>query len=259
MDPFIEGCGLWEDFHTHLIEKIYEVLADTVPGRYTVRTGERAYVILAGADGDQTHLFKPDVGITASRVQPEAPMAAATVALADAPDAIAPVAVRAFVAEEFRETFVEIRDSETDNQLVTCIELLSPTNKRRGSDGWDLYLRKRQGLLLAGNANLVEIDLLRGGQRLPMLDPWPGSPYTLLVARKQGAPTCLVWPAFSLRPLDSIPIPLLSPDPDVQLGLQPMIDGIYARSRYGRSIDYARTLTPPLNHEEAVWLDQHLA
>jgi len=42
MDPFIEACGLWEDFHPHLIEKIYEALADTVPEHYTVRSGERS-------------------------------------------------------------------------------------------------------------------------------------------------------------------------------------------------------------------------
>ena len=33
MDPFIEAYGLWEDFHPHLIEKIYETLADSVPDR----------------------------------------------------------------------------------------------------------------------------------------------------------------------------------------------------------------------------------
>ena len=38
MDPFIEGCGLWEDFHGHLIEKIFETLAVTVPAKYVVRT-----------------------------------------------------------------------------------------------------------------------------------------------------------------------------------------------------------------------------
>ena len=45
MDPFIEGCGLWEDFHNHLVEKIFDYLAASVPERYVVRTGERSYIV----------------------------------------------------------------------------------------------------------------------------------------------------------------------------------------------------------------------
>jgi hypothetical protein len=33
MDPFIEGCGLCEELHQHLIEDIYRYLADAVPDR----------------------------------------------------------------------------------------------------------------------------------------------------------------------------------------------------------------------------------
>lgn len=73
--------------------------------------------------------------------------------------------MRAFVAEEYRESFIEIYEADSELRLVTCVEVLSPSNRRRDTEGWDLYLRKRQALLL-GAANLVEIDLLRGGQRL---------------------------------------------------------------------------------------------
>lgn len=51
--------------------------------------------------------------------------------------------------------------------MVTVIELLSPTNKQRGSEGYIRYLQKRLDLLNS-QANLVEIDLLRGGHPLPM-------------------------------------------------------------------------------------------
>jgi hypothetical protein len=47
MDPFIEGCGLWGDFHDALIQDIKNALAQRVPERYLVRTGERGYVVLA--------------------------------------------------------------------------------------------------------------------------------------------------------------------------------------------------------------------
>jgi hypothetical protein len=53
-------------------------------------------------------------------------------------------------------------------------------------------------------------------------------------------------------------VPLAKPDPDIPLNIQPMIEAIYARSRYYRNIDYARPLTPPLAAEESTWLAQQL-
>jgi hypothetical protein len=255
MDPYVEARGLWEDFHGHLIERIYDRIAEAVPDRYLVRTGERAYVLLAETDEKREYLFKPDVGISGPPSQ--VPQPPGKVAVAEPPADPESVSLRAFIAEEYREKFIEIFAEDEGRRLVTCIEVLSPTNKRPGGEGWELYLRKRQGLLL-GTANLVEIDLLRGGRKMPMLDPWPNSPYTLLVARQSGVPYCRVWPAFFRRPLPPIPVPLASPDPDVTLDLQPMVDAIYARSRYARDIDYTRPLQPPLAPEETAWLQEQL-
>jgi hypothetical protein len=204
MDPYIEASGLWPDFHPHLIEKIVGVLADSVPERYLVRTGER----------------------------PSDPLG-------------------------FRETFVAISDPTAEQQLVTSVEVLSPSNKARGTEGRELYLRKRQGLLL-GAVNLVEIDLLRGGERMPMFDPWPDSPYAILVACRRRMPHCLAYPAQCLKPLPTIHVPLNKPDPDLPLALQPLVDAIYRRSRYHRSIDYTRPLSPPLAAAEASWVEQQL-
>jgi hypothetical protein len=106
--------------------------------------------------------------------------------------------------------------------------------------------------------NLVEIDLLRGGQRLPMLDLWPDSPYTLMVARAGKPQQCLVWEAHFQRPLPAVPVPLAKSDADIPLSLQPLIDTIYQRFRYGRSIDYTTELTPPLSAEEAAWCRQQV-
>ena len=47
--------------------------------------------------------------------------------------------MRAFIEEEFRETFIEIYEAEPEQRLVTCIEVLSPSNKRRRSKGWKDY------------------------------------------------------------------------------------------------------------------------
>ena len=67
MDPYIEACGLWEDFHSHLIEKIGEKLADAAPDRYLVRTGERSYIVLLESEGVKSHSFLPDVSVSRSR------------------------------------------------------------------------------------------------------------------------------------------------------------------------------------------------
>src|SRR5947199_4656650 len=128
--------------------------------------------------------------------------------------------MQAFIAEKFEESFVEIYAELEERILVTCIEVLSPSNKRPGTEGWQVYERKRQALLL-GKANFIEIDLLRGGHKFPMLTPWPDSPYTLLVCRAFNAPYCRAWRAHFQRPLPVIPVPLLYPEPDLQLDLQP--------------------------------------
>jgi hypothetical protein len=256
MDPYIEACGLWEDFHNHLVEKIFDRIASSVPEHYLVRTGERSYIVLAESNGKESHPFLPDVGVTA----PPTPAGSATAVATSAPAATGTetgvVTMRAFIDTHYRETFVEIYEAGPEQRLVTCIEVLSPTNKRRGTEGWELYQRKRQALLL-GAAHLVEIDLLRGN-RLPMLDPWPNSPYAFLVCRQSRAPYCQVYPADFRRPLPEIPVPLANPDPDVSLALQPMIEAIYTRARYGRSIDYRRPLTPALSNEEQAWLAERL-
>ena len=165
--------------------------------------------------------------------------------------------MRAFIQEEHREAFVEIYETSPRQRLVTSIEVLSPSNKRPGTEGSELYRRKRQSVLL-GNVNLVEIDLLRRGQRMPMLDRWPDSPYRLLVAPAKKAQFCQVWPAHFQWRLPVVPVPLAKPDPDDPVDLQPMIDAIYQRSRYERSIDYSKPLNPPLNAAETAWLKKRL-
>src|SRR5690349_15900943 len=79
-----------------------------------------------------------------------------------------PVRVRLPAVDVERLSHLEIRDRH-NRQLVTVVELLSPSNKRAGPDR-DQYLTKR-GQLLASPVHFVEIDLLRGGPRLPLVDP----------------------------------------------------------------------------------------
>ena len=62
MDPYIEERGLFEDFHHKLIGEIERDLARIVPDRYVIRTGERAYLVLAESEGTKDHAVLPDSG-----------------------------------------------------------------------------------------------------------------------------------------------------------------------------------------------------
>lgn len=262
MDPYIEACGLWEDFHEALVAQIRDALVQLVPEHYVIRYGERSYVALVTSeeiDLPDRHTSQADVAIAFApgKSPSSSPAVAAVAELPAIGTEASPVSMRALIEMEFRESFVEIYELRPERRLVTTVEILSPSNKRYKSPGWFRYCRKRQAHL-EGGANLVEIDLLRGGRRMPMEDPWPDSPYYVLVSRKPTAPQCTVWPAYCLRTLPEIPVPLSPPDADVPLALQPMIEAIYERSRYALDIDYRQRCRPRLDPVHTQWLQEHL-
>jgi hypothetical protein len=259
MDPYIEACHLFEDFHSKLISEIERYLSAHVPDRYVVRTPERTYLAVAQAEsGDMPRYFVPDVAVASRRGPKRIARKPKGSAQAAAGQMLSmPVLMRALVKSEYREPFIEIRQGDAEHKLVTGIEVLSPSNKRPNTKGWRLYQRKRLSFL-SGHANLVEIDLLRGGRRMPMVSPWPDSPYYLLVCRKKQSHRCEAYPAYLTEPLPPIPIPLAPPDPDINLDIQPFVEAIYTRSRYERDIDYRHPLSPPLDSDEQAWLDERL-
>jgi Protein of unknown function (DUF4058) len=251
MDPYIEACGLWEGFHSHLIEAVYRQVAPLLPRGYTADTATRSYVVVVESEGKDEKLAKADVTVTQREGEKKTRKKKGGLAVVESAESEDSVPMQAFIAEEFKESSVEIYADLEDRVLVTCIEVLSPSNKRKGTVGCQVYERKRQALLL-GEANFIEIDLLRGGTRMPMITPWPDSPYTLLVSRSSRAPRCRAWRSYFHRPLPVIPVPLLSPDPDLRLDLQPLLEEIYSLARYDERIHYAAPLAPPLSEADAV-------
>jgi hypothetical protein len=258
MDPYIEACHLWEDFHNKLIGEIERDLSQRLPDRYVVRTPERTYVALSEsvADDDE-QFFLPDVAVASTGRARSRERKSKRGISAATKRGTAPILIPALIKAQYREPFVEIHQIEPARKLVTGIEVLSPSNKRPNTKGWRLYYRKRAAFL-RGYAHLVEFDLLRRGRRMPMAKPWPDSPYYLLVCRKKQAARCEVYPASFTEPLPPIPIPLAPPDDDIILDIQPFIEAIYARSHYDRDIDYRLPLHPPLTPEETAWLEERL-
>ncbi len=150
-----------------------------------------------------------------------------------------------------RVAFAEIRDRRS-RELVTVLELLSPSNKRTGADR-EQYLATR-GQLQASNAHLVEIDLLRGGQPMPAANR-PACAYAVMVSRVEERPGAGLWPVQLRDRLPHIPIPVRQPDPDAELDLQALLDRIYDAARYALYI-YGGTPEPPLGAEDADWARQ---
>ena len=87
----------------------------------------------------------------------------------------------------------------TDRLFIVSVEVkkLVPTNKNPGSNR-EQYLGKRRQLLNSW-VNLVEIDLLRGGPRMPA-EELPPCAYCLLVSRFMERPNAGLWP-LQLRDL----------------------------------------------------------
>lgn len=152
-----------------------------------------------------------------------------------------------------RQSYVEIRD-RVNRQVVTVIELLSPTNKRPGGDR-DLYLAKRDEFLRSP-AHLIEIDLLRGGPRLPV-EGLPECDYCTLVSRADDRPRVGIWPFQLKDPLSAIPIPLRRDDVEAKLDLQELVHRIHDSAGYSDYI-YEGNPQPPLNAETAEWASSFL-
>ncbi len=153
-----------------------------------------------------------------------------------------------------RFVMVEIRESAS-RQLVTAIEVLSPTNKR--SDGREEYLTKRRRILLS-TAHLMEIDLLRQGQRVPMQQPLPETPYFVLLSRAEERPISEVWPIQLGERLPVVPVPLLPPDAEVALDLQQALTNVYDLLGYDLAIDYSGPPEISLPPVQAAWAEKCL-
>ena len=245
MDPFIEG-QVWEDFHPTFITAMREALTVQLRPRYVVRVEVRVY--LEYTMDEPPPQMRPDVAVLDALGRYGPPGSQGGVAVMSA---IEPLVMTLPMPEERREAFLLITKRH-DAEVVTAIELLSPTNKRSGSDGRREYLTKRETVLRSA-AHLVELDLLRGGERLPTIEPLPAADYYAFVCRRQERPRVRVYPWTLRHRLPTIPIPLADDDPDVPLDLQAVFSTVYDRAGYDYGLDYRRAVAPPLAEAELGW------
>jgi hypothetical protein len=151
---------------------------------------------------------------------------------------------------EERETFLTVCD-RASRQVITVIELLSPTNKRPGPNR-RRYITKRADLLHSP-AHLVEIDLLRGGPPMPAEDR-PECVYSVLICRADARPGAGFWPIALREPLPTVPIPLRAGEPDAHLDLRATLDRVYDEAGY-RYFLYEHPPDPPLTGGDGEWAE----
>lgn len=244
MNPWLEQDDVWEDFHSRYLPAIAAQLAHGVGKSYFVKIEQQLYIHEHSAD-ERVLFGKADVGI--AQTGSEA-VAAETTTLAAPMYAIIPPA-----PETIKHLWIEIRDKRS-RAIVTVIEVLSPSNKRIGPDR-AAYFSKRHAVL-ESNTHFVEIDLLRGGPRMP-LENLPKCDYYVMISRAQDRPTAGIWPLNLREKLPEIPIPLLPPDAPIKLDLQAALNSVYDQSTYENYI-YDGTPQPPLAAEDAAWAQQFL-
>ncbi len=245
MDPYLEG-SLWMSVHTTLAVEIARQLNRQLLPRY-IALSTRRHVLEMPDDSEVTvGPIYPDVAVVKSEPAGRGRGATGTIS--------APLRMATLMRTPVPHITVEIRDV-ANRELVAVIEVLSPTNKR--GEGYDEYVDKRDRILRS-SAHLIEIDLLRKGQRVPMQGTLPSVPYFVFLSRAHQRPLTEIYPIPLDQPLPQPPVPLLPGDADAKLDLQQAMTVVYEECGLNYMIDYSKPPEVPLSPEQDAWVDEHL-
>ncbi|MFQ6014758.1 MAG: DUF4058 family protein [Anaerolineae bacterium] len=256
MDPYLEAPDIWPDFHDRLATVISADLNTTLPEPYYARLEMRPELGVVLGEGVPRRIV-PDVVVVR---RPEG--VAVTAPVLDRPRTEISEAVHLTIrTDPIRHHFVEIRDAVRGHKLVTLIEIVSPSNKGPGPDRRAYEEKQRE--VLNSDASLIELDLLRTGDRIlpyaelgeavEQLNP----DYLILINRAAGRRGMVtdyeLYPVALAEPFPCIPVPLRAGEQDVPLDLQVMVNRAYDGGPYRRMIDYTQPPDPPLSDREAAW------
>jgi hypothetical protein len=242
MDPYLELPAYWSDFPATFINYWREAIADLLPPHYEATLGERVYLV--EHDPEACRLGYPDVAVT------EGARSAAPTARSAGAATLEPVTIPLTILEGPREAYIEILH-QPERRLVAALELLSPANKEY--PGRAEYLAKRRALLYQ-DVHLIELDLLLGGQRMPLERPLPSADYYYLLSRSDRRPDCQVYFWTLRQPLPTLPVPLRAPDPDVHINLATVFTTAYERGRFRRRLPYGGPVPAFVPEEARPWV-----
>jgi len=240
MDPYLEHPSLWPDAHNRLIAALADDLSARVAPRYYVGLERRTYWLKAD---DLVFIGRPDIAVAATT-------AASVCASPPATTSVTVLEVDVPMQDEVSENFLAIHEVKT-GKLITILELLSPGNKLH-KQGREEYERKR-GYVFRSWTNLVEIDLLRAGDPMPVIGAQVQSDYRILVSRGLQRPRAALI-AFTLRqPIPAFTLPLLPGDDEPEVALNRILYALYQRARFDLRLDYTQAPVPPLAEADAAW------
>ena len=263
MDPYLESPRWFHGFHNSLIIYIQELLQPLLPSPYYAQTGQQVWLEMS-----QRHV-DPDVHILVKRRESQGRqfpdhrgVAVAAPMVETELEAGQPVmiSVEEIVQDEHEEWFLEIHGRWAgQDRLIATIEVVSPSNKAPGQEGFAMY-RAKQREVLAGQAHLIESDLLRAGTHVTAVpkdiarEKAGSFDCHVSVHRSDRPKEYMVYPIRLRQRLPVITIPLLPSDPPVQLDLQAAFNRAYEAGPYGKTISYANDpIDPPLAPEQAAW------
>lgn len=241
MNPYLERDIAWHDFHERFLILGAGIIGAQVRPNYVVRVDDHIFVHEL-PDEPRQPTGRADLSIAPTPRQAAPP--GGEVAVLEAP-----ARIRVPQGEVTREAYLKILDRHS-REVVTVVELLSPSNKRKSGTDRAQYLAKRRNVL-ASRTHLIEIDLLRGGEAMPGEDR-PECSYSVVVSRVEDRPDAGFWPLALSDRLPVIPIPLRAPHADASLDLQELLHRVYDEASYEYYI-YDGPPHPSLNAEEEAW------
>jgi hypothetical protein len=262
MDPYLEQPRYFHGLHNKLITYIEEQLQPLLPDPYYADSGQRVWLEVTRRS------IEPDVRVmreqeAARRSRRQGGVAVAEPVVRAALEASQPVLIilEDVVEDEHTETFLEIHSQRGgQDRLVAVIEVLSRSNKTPSHQGFEQY-RQKQREVLAGQAHLIEIDLLRTGTHITAVPrdvarakagPYD---YHVSVRRFDRPKDFFVYPIRLEHRLPVIAIPLLPEDPEVLLDLHAAFTRAYDIGPYRKRIRYGEDpIKPPLRCEQAEWV-----
>lgn len=254
MDPYIERPAIWPDFHDRLVVHIQGALQPLLKPKYVAILQDRLYLT------DIERPVLPDVAV----VTTGRPSVSRQPNVRGAVAVLEPDPAREYVLqreEEVREPYLTIVEPTARDRVVTSIEVLSPKNKGRHA-GRRSYRQKRRELW-DGGANLVEIDLLRGGR--PTVETTDnqlddqGSFHYLVVVTRRELPRRSIYATTVRQRLPRVAVPLLPGDPDVTLDLGAAFANTWDQGPYPEVLDYDRPPPGKMAPEDVAWCEQLLA
>ncbi len=239
VDPYLEHPDFWPGIHNLLISEIARFLSPQLRPKYLVYLEVRMYETI---DDNLSVIGIPEIETTTSSVAVAAPNTPTQ-----------PITVTLPMPYQVQEGYLEIRERGNE-ELITVIEILSPSNKRTGK-GRQMYEEKREEIL-SSRTHLIEINLLRRGQKMPVIGNDIESHYNVLVCRGNRRPKADLY-AFNVQnPMPAFPLPLRSGDTEPVINLQELFTQIYDIASYDLKIDYRNwEVIPALSEADIIWAD----